>query len=361
MRLTEFHSGFRAYSTAALAELPFDYNTDDFHFDTDIIIQVHRHGGRIVEIPIPTYYGDEICHVNGMAYAWNVTRSTLGSRLQQLGILSRRKYEAPSGENVYLLKEGYPSSHTFALDAVEPGSKVLDLGCGIGLFADRLAAKGCRVTGVDMPPATDEEMAGRLDRFLRADLEDPALMDQLDDDYDTVVMLDVIEHLRDPSGFLDRLRHTLGRRRPRVILTTPNIGFFLVRLSLLFGQFNYGERGILDRTHTKLFTFRTLRQMLEESGYVVRRMRGVPAPFPLALGDGFLSRLMVRANGWAIRLLRGLFSYQIYVEAEIVPTVGTLLDVTMITSRKAAEAWTARRVQPDGSPLPATPGEPAEV
>ncbi len=67
--LTEWHSGYRAYRVAALAEIPFEQNHDGFDFDTQIIIQLVESGKRIVEVPIPTYYGDEICYVNGMGYA----------------------------------------------------------------------------------------------------------------------------------------------------------------------------------------------------------------------------------------------------------------------------------------------------
>ena len=66
MHLTEFHSGYRIYSVAALKQLQFKYNTNDFHFDTEIIIQFAMQGFRIKELPIPTYYGDEICYVNGL-------------------------------------------------------------------------------------------------------------------------------------------------------------------------------------------------------------------------------------------------------------------------------------------------------
>lgn len=69
--LTEFHSGYRAYSMSALAELPLDSMSDTWHFDSQIILELLRRGGRIVEVPIPTYYGDEICRVNGIPYAWN--------------------------------------------------------------------------------------------------------------------------------------------------------------------------------------------------------------------------------------------------------------------------------------------------
>ena len=66
---SEFHSGYRIYSVRALAGIPFDKNTNDFHFDTEIIIQFVRAGLRIKELPITTYYGDEICRVNGLKYA----------------------------------------------------------------------------------------------------------------------------------------------------------------------------------------------------------------------------------------------------------------------------------------------------
>ena len=55
---------------------------------------------------------------------------------------------------------------------------------------------------------------------------------------------------------------------------------------LLVGQFNYGKAGILDRTHTRLFTFRSLRYLLRDAGFRIKRVRGIPAPFPLARSRG---------------------------------------------------------------------------
>jgi glycosyltransferase involved in cell wall biosynthesis len=80
-QLTEFHSGYRAYAASALRDIPFENNTDDFDFDTQIIVQLIDAGKRILEIPIPTYYGDEICYVNGMRYAKDVIRDVLEYRL----------------------------------------------------------------------------------------------------------------------------------------------------------------------------------------------------------------------------------------------------------------------------------------
>lgn len=74
---SEFHSGYRAYSVHALKTLPLDTLTSNWHFDTQIILEFLKRGYLIKEVPIPTYYGDEICHVNGIPYALNCIRETL--------------------------------------------------------------------------------------------------------------------------------------------------------------------------------------------------------------------------------------------------------------------------------------------
>lgn len=71
LKLSEYHSGYRLYSTEALKRVPFQSFTNTWHFDTQIILAMAERNMRIVERPIPTYYGDEICHVNGIGYALN--------------------------------------------------------------------------------------------------------------------------------------------------------------------------------------------------------------------------------------------------------------------------------------------------
>ncbi len=80
-RLSEFHSGYRAYAVAALATVPLNGLTTNWHFDTQIILAFLRRGHRIAEVPIPTYYGDEICRVNGIPYALNCLRESLAYAL----------------------------------------------------------------------------------------------------------------------------------------------------------------------------------------------------------------------------------------------------------------------------------------
>ncbi|HTT03307.1 MAG TPA: glycosyltransferase family 2 protein [Steroidobacteraceae bacterium] len=92
-RLSEFHSGYRVYSTAALRAIPFHLNSPGFHFDTEIIIQLLIAEKRIKEVPIPTFYGDEICYVNGLDYAWNVIKQTCIARCHELSLFYERKYD----------------------------------------------------------------------------------------------------------------------------------------------------------------------------------------------------------------------------------------------------------------------------
>jgi hypothetical protein len=159
-------------------------------------------------------------------------------------------------------------------------------------------------------------------------------------DYDYVLLLDIIEHLAHPEAFLDRLRRSLASLdgRPKIIVTTGNVVFLIVRLQALVGNFNYGKKGILDLTHTRLYTFGTLRTLLEQCGFVVEEARGIPAPFPAALGLSAFSRLLVRVNGLLIRVSRGLFSYQIFMRVAPTPTVDALLEDSMAGSLTRASA-----------------------
>lgn len=81
VRLSEWHSGYRAYSISSLAGVGFELNADYYDFDTQIILQMIAARQRIVEIPIPTFYGDELSRVNGVRYGWRILRHTLRWRL----------------------------------------------------------------------------------------------------------------------------------------------------------------------------------------------------------------------------------------------------------------------------------------
>ena len=338
-RLSEFHSGYRVYATRALRQIPFALNTNDFHFDTEIIVQLLLARLRLTELPIPTYYGDEICRVNGLQYAWNVAKTVVVARAQQLGLFYDRRFDcepASSGHGHYELKLGYPSPHTLALERVKTGSRVLDLGCAGGHVADLLHRRnGCHVMAVDhAPPAVGVE----IDAFSLHDLnQGPPAVDF--SSYDYVLLLDVLEHLTSPERFMEALCESMRMApRAKLLVSTANVGFFINRLMLLFGQFNYGKRGVLDLTHTRLFTFPSFRRLFEQAGFRVLEERGVPGPYPLAMGDSALSRALTGLNQALIRCCRGLFSYQAFFVVEPLPSLEYLLKEAVVHSARRAAA-----------------------
>ena len=348
--LSEFHSGYRLYSVEALRKIPFERNSNDFHFDTEIIIQLVMARVTIVELPIPTYYGDEICYVNGLKYAWHVFRAMLRAKFHERNLLYDRKFDIGPVEETYDLKLGFLSSHTLAIDAVRPGSNVIDIGCGRGYVARELAKKASHVTGVDqyVPDHSEDPKV----TYYQWDLDRDEFPVDLSE-FDQVFLLDIIEHLKEPGGFMERLRHAARRRRPEIVLTTANIGFFVTRFMLLLGHFNYGRKGILDRTHTRLFTFASLRELFEEAGYELIEIKGIPAPYPKAVGRGLPGRLLLWINMGLIHVSRGLFSYQIFIRASAKPSVEHLLSETIDFSRKQRKS-----IEDNGQALDRIPGPP---
>jgi glycosyltransferase involved in cell wall biosynthesis len=304
--LTEFHSGYRAYSVRALAEVPFERNTDDFDFDTQIIVQLLDRGKRIVEVPIPTYYGDEICYVNGLKYARDVLRDVLQYRLAKVGFGTPDW--VPAGDE-YQLKDGEGSSHAVLADllADRPPLRVLDLGCSGGRLAEQVRKLGHHVVGVDGVEV--EGVRGRVDRFVLADLED-GIPAAAGGGFDVVVLADVIEHLSRPGELLRQLPTVLAPDG-EILLTTPNFAHWYPRVRVATGLFGYDRRGILDETHLRFFTRRSLLRTVRSAGLEVRDVRYTGLPIGvLTERPGRPARLARRADRLAVRLRPTLFGYQ---------------------------------------------------
>jgi 2-polyprenyl-3-methyl-5-hydroxy-6-metoxy-1,4-benzoquinol methylase len=314
MDLSEFHSGYRIYSVAALKKIPFECNSDDFHFDTQIIVQLNAAGVRIKEIPIPTYYGEEICRVNGMKYAWDVTRSVLEFRLHQAGVVRRDEY-AHVAVSPYAEKHSPFSSHRKIVDSVAPGSKVLDVGCAGGYVARALAAKGCTVVGVD---ANDDAAArAACARFHVADLDGSDWAPE-ERDFDYVLFADVLEHLRDTS-ILSRAKQWL-KPGGQIVASTGNVALWFMRLSLMGGRFRYAPRGILDETHVKLYTRDTFRELVESAGYNVEQEDYSVIPIEkLAQSIPAFEKAIVMLDSVQYALARSrpeMFAYQFVIRAQ---------------------------------------------
>ncbi len=314
--LTEFHSGYRAYSVEALRSLPFERNTDDFDFDTEIIIQLHDAGKRIIEVPIPTYYGDEICYVNGMRYAKDVVMDVMRYRVQKAGFGSGAI--ATVGDE-YRLKANDDSSHgrIMARLAHERPRSILDLGCSGGRLAEQLRGFGHTVVGVDAVEVPG--VRARVNRFVQANL-DEGIPVEAGDNFDVVLCADVIEHTRQPDVLLQEAKGRLSANGV-LIASVPNFGHWYPRARVTLGAFDYDQRGILDRTHLRFFTRKSFVRLARKCGLHVRRVEPVGIPLQVLAGrPGVLSRVAGVAERALLSTFPKLFAYQFIFELDPVPT-----------------------------------------
>jgi 2-polyprenyl-3-methyl-5-hydroxy-6-metoxy-1,4-benzoquinol methylase len=308
--LSEFHSGYRAYAVSALKQIPFERNSDGFNFDTQIIIQLHDAGMRIAEVPIPTYYGDEICYVDGMGYAADVTKDVVAYRLQKAGFGDGSRI-ALSEE--YQLKPSEDSSHgriSTLLRSRRP-SKILDLGCSSGLLAERLTDMGHDVTGVDVM-----EIAGvdqRTSTFVKADLNE-GIPAEVGTGYDIVLAADVLEHLVNPGALMGQVKNVLAPDGV-AMFCVPNIAHWYPRLRSTLGMFDYDQRGILDSTHLRFFTRRSIRKLVERQGFTIRRIEPVGLPLDALGMEGTKAKMLRLVDRLLLDLWPTMFGYQFIVEA----------------------------------------------
>ncbi len=308
--LSEFHSGYRLYDVRALKKIPFHLNSNDFSFDTEIIIQLLISNQKISEISIPTYYGEEISYVNGLHYAYRIILESFKAYIQKYGIFYEKKYDLNEKENDYVFKKNFVSTHSVSLKKIKENSSVLDIGCNQGdLIEYLIEKKNCNVVGLDKNQIPS---SSKINEFISCDLNKE--LPNLDyAKFDYVLFLDVIEHLESPEDFMKKLYNKLSdNEKVEILISTPNISFFMIRIMLLLGFFNYGKRGILDKTHTRLFTFQSFKNLIEDSNYKIINMTGIPAPFPLAIGENLISKILINCNNFAIRIWKSFFSYQIF-------------------------------------------------
>ena len=319
MDLSEFHSGYRAYRTSFLRDILFWENSDEWHFDTQILLQAARADAKIVEIPIPTYYGDEICHVNGILYGLNCIITAFGYYLNKHRIVYFRYLDVAIRGRKYFEKFNDPaSSHSLILARLLKeklaGAKVLELGVGDASLTKRLHELGAVVDGVEIDALSADLARPYCKKVFLSDLDD---MDRigLEGPYDIVIAADVLEHLRDPELVLSKLKK-YARVGALLVVSLPNIVNLYVRLNVMLGRFPLHSKGLLDRTHLHCYTLKTAEKMISKTGWVVDE-RAVTA-IPLVIVFPFLGRgpfkLLLALFHATTRCFRGLLGYQgIYI------------------------------------------------
>ena len=325
-RLSEMHSGYRSYRTSVLQQIPFTSNSLGFDFDADIIVQLHAAGYGITEVPIPTYYGDEICHVNGIRYAWQCIKTAVKYRLMQFDIFYDPKFdiERKSGSSCRT-NHVLTSLRSFIKNLpLAPGSSLIDVSCSSDqAICKELAERGVKVTHLDRWFDHDDPQIGQF-----TDATDRRLQRQFESErYDTAIALDVLDHLRSPEKCAEEIFKYL-KRGGKLYATTGNVAFFPLRIVLLLGWFNYG-RGILDLAHRRLFTVNSFRRLLKNGGFRIDRVIGFGPPLTELFGEGSrVIKLIDRLMAWLADKRPGLFAFQILIECTRTDSPADLMEQT---------------------------------
>ena len=207
----------------------------------------------------------------------NVDDTTLLRRLSHLS------HRAPAkGAYVALQDIPFRGHHLLAravLGVTPQDGTVFEGGVSSGYFAEVLTDFGLTVDGFELDPIAAQEARLICRTVHTGDLSAFDIKGELrDNEYDTIVFGDTLEHLPDPADVLVRLRPKLANTG-HIVLSVPNIANWAIRAQLLSGRFDYRDRGILDRTHLRFFTEKSLRSMLGDAGFeVVDLVGSVPIP-----------------------------------------------------------------------------------
>ncbi len=311
--LSEFHSGYRAYKVEALRSIRFELNSDEFHFDTEVLIQLLSTGRVVKEIAVPTFYGDEISRVSGLSYAANCLKAVTKARLGEAGLFYEPKFDFGAfDESGYRVKEASNTLHHAILSREWPSHwRIADLGANRGVLSAQIAQKVAHVTSVDVVAPPDAGAAEAIALDLDTDFDRTLGRDR----FDCVLALDVLEHLKRPEEGVRKIAEIM---KPRATLyaSTGNVAFHVMRLSLLLGQFNYGKRGILDLTHTRLFTIDSFKQLLANGGFVIKEVHGFGPPIRDMVGASRALRAADATSGVLARLSPRLFAFSFLIVAE---------------------------------------------
>jgi len=184
---------------------------------------------------------------------------------------------------------------------VPEGARLLDVGCGTGGLAELLRdARSARVVGVEPDPLRAARARERGIEVHEGVLS-PSLAATLGT-FDVLLYADVLEHLVDPLGELEKVAQFLAPDGV-LIVSVPNVAHWSVRVNLLRGRFNYAPMGIMDATHLRWFTSRTLLQLLKRAGFTPVQVKHSSGGFLPCYQNTMLSRIPTRLRNAAIRRL----------------------------------------------------------
>lgn len=166
-------------------------------------------------------------------------------------------------------KDELPSEWRTILGWIGKDKSVLEAGCHTGDFSRRLKEAGCRVTGLEINSRALDEAKPFLEKAICGDLESKETWQLLEgESFEVILFEHVLEHLSDPWQILKKAATRLAPGG-HIIIALPNISNAENRFRMLFGQFEYAEIGVMDKTHLRFFNQKTARELITQAGLKV--------------------------------------------------------------------------------------------
>ncbi|MBD8349393.1 MULTISPECIES: class I SAM-dependent methyltransferase [unclassified Dysgonomonas] len=172
--------------------------------------------------------------------------------------------------------------------------KTLDVGCAAGVFSNKLKKERNPETwGIEMQKEAAEIAKTRLDKVLIGSFDE--VSDDLPQQYfDCVFFNDVLEHMPYPETCLTKIKANV-HPKGKIIASIPNMRHIEVLRELLFQKdWKYKDSGILDRTHLRFFTKKSIIRMFKDCGYKIDLIKGINSVSPYCL-TSILSKLSLNS------------------------------------------------------------------
>lgn len=194
-------------------------------------------------------------------------------------------------------------------------SKVLDVGTASGMLARRSESRSLRFFGIEAIAEWAEMAKPFYESLWICSFEDAP--EEAFRGYDAVVLGDVLEHMASPENALKRLI-TLQPAGCLFIISVPNVANIWVRLHLLIGHFDYTDRGILDRTHLRFFTRKTLKELVVNTGLDILSFQATPIPLELVspFFTTTIGKTLHAIFAWVTSKMPALLGYQFVLKAK---------------------------------------------
>jgi len=219
--------------------------------------------------------------------------------------------------NPYTIKTDPFSSHSIIREWLHliplANKEIVEIGIAEGIIGRMEQARKYRLIGIEINEDWANQAKKYYDEIIVGDVQN--LNGDVFANVDCVIMADVLEHLPNPQLTLNKILDQISRDCS-VIISVPNVANIWVRLNLLFGKFDYTDKGILDKTHLHFFTRKTLLKMIEEANLAIVKLDYTP--IPLNLVHPFFSKnktgaFLLKTLSFISKKIPTLFAYQILV------------------------------------------------